>query len=1624
MKKRSFLKLVSVVLLFTAQLAMSAFDPVNDDTDIFLANPNITAERPNVLIILDNTANWNTAFINEKSALVQVVNGLSDQYNVGLMMFPETGTPNDNVDGGYVKYHVRQMLPGNKTALSSIVNNLDKLADKGNNATTGLAMYEAYLYYAGKASLASFGKVKTDFAGNTTFNPLAAPLTGHALPANPNASSLYTSPATDACQRNFIIYISNGPASENASARSKLQSLLAALVSKNPPDTIGITPSGQQANWADEMAKYMANADVITGLDGVQNVITYTVEVDPGTTGQGPDMTALLKSMATNGKGKYFAVTSGVAGTAIVDALNAIFSEVQAVNSVFASTTLPVSVNVRGTNLNQVYVGVFRPDANKAPRWPGNLKLYNLALDPNSSTPRAFLADAANGLPPAVGNSIENGVTGFVNGSATSFWTGSSNFWSYRDPSQNGVGGASDAPDGDLVEKGGAAQQLRTAYAAAQSAPTLRNLYTCTTGSFNNCNTGSPLSATPFSTANTDISAVALQLSTRLVSPLTAFQTKAVAAITDRKPATLTNAASALNVSSLTNGATTRTITTLTTAVPKTVTALTGTVASMQSVGISSITKSGSNFVATAASALPSNFANTLTVTIAGNSVSAYNGTFTISNINAAARTFQINSSGNPGTGTGGTGSVTVSVNSTTATSTLPGHGYSSGQAVTIACATPSQFNGSFNITVIDTDHFTYTMGSSAGAAAATGGAGCTSITASGNTNTATATYTGTSMVGNTSAIISGANPSNYNGTFTISNVTANSFTYTVAGAPGSNSASPVFALTGGSTTVTATTSAPHLLSTGNSVTIAGSNVAGYNGTFTITVTSPTTFTYVTPSVLPANSSATVTASTSTLATVTATVATHGFSVGNSVVIESPSGDTVHPGTYTILTVPNANTFTYSTGTALAAPPSGATYTARPPVLNSKAIATLPTHGYTTGQQVTIAGAAPPAYNGAFTITVVDADTFTYPLTTAPGANTSTSVSASVATIIARATSPGNGFATGDSVTISGASPGAFNGTFTVTAIDADTFTYPIATAQGDASGTIVALGTGATSARSDLINWVRGEDNFADENSNANLTDVRASVHGDVLHSRPAVVNYNRFGSDNDVYVYYGANDGIVHAVKGGYATDASDSAALAPGREAWGFIPQEFFSSFTRMRTNSPTISSSFKKPYFADGPIGVYVKDANNNGRLGDSGDAVNLYIAMRRGGQFIYALDVNNPNSPKFLWKIDNTTAGFSELGQTWSNPTAVSSVAGYSNPILVFGAGYDPAVEDIEPSAVTLATATSVTTVSGTVNRTMGRGIYVVDAITGAVVWSAGKAGRGFTLAVPGMDFAIPSDISMVRNAGSGVVTHGYVGDTGGNVWRIDFAGTNLASSTVTKIAAIGDLTTAAGRRKFLFPPDVVGQVGYDAVLIGSGDREHPFETTVVNRMYMFKDKGKDIGPVTGASMTEPTIIESALFDATTDCIQDPTGCSAGQTQANSLAALNSSNGWFITLGAGEKVIGSAATIANSTFFNTNQPSSTAGGGMCGSNLGIAREYVVSTVDATATNVLNLSNGVLTAVSRSTVHPGGGYLPSPVHVVVTLDGKLVEAVISGTSVQTPTGSPVGARLRNYWYKEID
>ena len=122
----------------------------------------------------------------------------------------------------------------------------------------------------------------------------------------------------------------------------------------------------------------------------------------------------------------------------------------------------------------------------------------------------------------------------------------------------------------------------------------------------------------------------------------------------------------------------------------------------------------------------------------------------------------------------------------------------------------------------------------------------------------------------------------------------------------------------------------------------------------------------------------------------------------------------------------------------------------------------------------------------------------------------------------------------------------------------------------------------------------MRGADNYEDENGNGVSTDVRSSIHGDVLHSRPLVINYFT-GSADDVVVYYGSNDGAFHAVSGNKSGAASD------GQEIWSFVAKEFLPKLGRLITQDPsygTVAPFTPRSYFFDGPIGFYTEDANKD------------------------------------------------------------------------------------------------------------------------------------------------------------------------------------------------------------------------------------------------------------------------------------------------------------------------------------------------------------------------------------------------------------------------------------------
>jgi type IV pilus assembly protein PilY1 len=417
-------------------------------------------------------------------------------------------------------------------------------------------------------------------------------------------------------------------------------------------------------------------------------------------------------------------------------------------------------------------------------------------------------------------------------------------------------------------------------------------------------------------------------------------------------------------------------------------------------------------------------------------------------------------------------------------------------------------------------------------------------------------------------------------------------------------------------------------------------------------------------------------------------------------------------------------------------------------------------------------------------------------------------------------------------------------------------------------------------------------------------------------------------------------------------------------------------------------------------------------NDDGRIDSAttGDHAYLYVSMRRGGRTIYALDVTNPAAPTVLWKVDNGTTGMSELGQTWAD-VKVGRIAGYANQVLFVSAGYDPVAND----SATQGTAT------------MGRGLYILDAITGTPLWFAGApaAAAAVTAAgipstsVAGMTYAIPADASPIDSDGDGLIDRIYLADTGGNVWRANISAMNgslpgYASWTVNKLASLRGAGGANNARKFLFGPDVVAfdlpPTTTDSILVGSGDREQPFDVAVTNRFYMIKDSH-------AIDAIQAEVSESNLCDFTNDDLQgsDATLKTASQT----CLADSAKKGWYITMGTGEKVVTSAITLNNATVFGTNVPESTLDHtNTCSSGLGEARLYTVNFKDATSL-IDQQPDNLMGLNDRYSVNRGGGLPPSPIAISTVIDGKPYEGIGSGATIITPPGIPTGRRTRVFW-----
>jgi type IV pilus assembly protein PilY1 len=319
--------------------------------------------------------------------------------------------------------------------------------------------------------------------------------------------------------------------------------------------------------------------------------------------------------------------------------------------------------------------------------------------------------------------------------------------------------------------------------------------------------------------------------------------------------------------------------------------------------------------------------------------------------------------------------------------------------------------------------------------------------------------------------------------------------------------------------------------------------------------------------------------------------------------------------------------------------------------------------------------------------------------------------------------------------------------------------------------------------------------------------------------------------------------------------------------------------------------------------DGSPALYRSSTKTDGTNFDK----TLVFGERSGGRSYWALDVSKPNPAewKVKWHIQGGpagTAGFEELGYTWSKPffAQLKTSATTTKEAVIFAGGYDP-IEDGFPEGFDDQNQNGRrdtgelhgVTVGGTEDydkwnpgmNTVGRGIFVLDLSNGNVLFKAAygdddgdgneaedvKTGINQKYAM--MKYCFPADLSVIPLSDSNIII--YAADVYGQIWSIRYdyfsdltndytssastkwtvkrvftanPGSTLVSGDATGfVSGTQTLNAADAGRKMFYSPDV-SLFGNDwtskpVLYVGTGDRQHPRYTMISNRLYFVNDTG-------------------------------------------------------------------------------------------------------------------------------------------------------------------------------------
>jgi type IV pilus assembly protein PilY1 len=312
------------------------------------------------------------------------------------------------------------------------------------------------------------------------------------------------------------------------------------------------------------------------------------------------------------------------------------------------------------------------------------------------------------------------------------------------------------------------------------------------------------------------------------------------------------------------------------------------------------------------------------------------------------------------------------------------------------------------------------------------------------------------------------------------------------------------------------------------------------------------------------------------------------------------------------------------------------------------------------------------------------------------------------------------------------------------------------------------------------FLNYLRGDQTNEQGRSDApgriRAYRTRQTLVGDIVGSKVVPVQapsapyaefsnpgYNAFKQANKarpVVVYFGGNDGMLHALRGDLGTGG--------GEELFAFIPNATFSG----PDNTPTVNglaalgdpafAAQGKHFFVNATPRVFDVDFNRTpdaqGRTPDWRSV--LIGGLGKGGRSYYAIDVTDPlamtneatAAAKVLWEFTDPDLGF-----TFGDPI-VAKTAKYGW-VVILTSGH---------------------------NNADGRGyFFFVNPRNGALLEKI-STGVGTAASPAGMTQAT----ALVLNRTDGTIDAVYAGDLLGNLWRVDvtrasgaYAATQLAVLT-------------------------------------------------------------------------------------------------------------------------------------------------------------------------------------------------------------------------------------------------